>query len=221
MNLDKDIIKKGALSFGVDLLALQLEQFSAYCDLIRSENDKYNITAITNPEEIATKHFIDSLAACLAINFTEIKSLVDIGSGPGLPGFAIKIAFSHIKLFAIESNGKKVRFLELLAQTLDLEDVNVLNIRAEDATRFYPDLKGSVDVATARAVGDLPKLLDYASPILRKRGNLLLWKGRDEVTRLTSRTQIINRAGFELVNVYPYKIPLWQIERFLIKLIKI
>lgn len=221
MTFDKEQLKKGAMLYGIALSDDQALQYETYCSFLLETNQKFNLTAITNPDEVISKHFCDSLAARLAIDFNQVASIVDIGSGPGLPGFAIKIAFPHLKLTAIESIGKKALFLKELTQKLGLTETMVINDRAENIIKDNPEFIGSFDVATARAVGDLSLLLDYAKPYLKKYGTLLLWKSRDEVAELPSKLRLMRKSGFELSKTYPYKIPLWQLERFLIELIRL
>lgn len=221
MTFDKEQMKKGAMLYGIALSDLQAQQFETYCKFLLEVNEKFNLTAITNPDEVVSKHFCDSLAARLAVDFSQVTSLVDIGSGPGLPGFALKIAFPHLKLTAIESIGKKAGFLKELTFKLGLTETIVINDRAESIIKDNPEFIGSFDVATARAVGNITMLLEYAKPYLKKYGTLLLWKSRDEVAELPSMLKQLRRSGFELSKTYPYKIPLWQLERFLVELIRL
>lgn len=221
MTFDKDQMKKGAMLYGIALSDAQAVQYETYCSFLLEVNQKFNLTAITNPDEVMSKHFCDSLASSLAIDFKQVGSIVDIGSGPGLPGFAIKIAFPHLKLTAIESIGKKAMFLRELIQKLGLTDTLVINDRAENIISDNPEFLGAFDVATARAVGDVTLLLEYAKPYLKKYGTLLLWKSRDEVAELPTKLRQMRKLGFELSKTYPYKIPLWQLERFLVELIRL
>jgi 16S rRNA (guanine(527)-N(7))-methyltransferase RsmG len=211
----------GAMQYGIALSDSQLDMYQTYCEFLLETNKITNLTAITNPDEVVSKHFCDSICARLAVDFMEVRSLVDIGSGPGLPGFALKIAFPHLKLVAIESIGKKARFLQDLTVLLKLESTKVINDRAENLIKIYPEFIGSFDVATARAVGNIAMLLDYAKPFLKKGGKLLLWKSRDEVAQLPSMQKQIRHAGFDIEKTYPYKIPLWELERFLVSLARL
>ncbi len=217
MKINKELLKKGAASFGVALSDLQLEQFGAYNDFLTLWNTKINLTAITNPDEVVSKHFIDSIAANSIFDMSQSPRLVDIGSGAGFPGFAIKIAFPGVKLTAIESIGKKARFLEQLTAELNLEDVRILCMRAEEAPKQLPELRTSFDVATARGVADVKLLLRYSRPLLAQGSSLLLWKGRDEIATLPGQMTLIESEGFFLHSTKPYMIPLWELERFLIR----
>lgn len=221
MKINKEMLKKGAAAFGVALSGFQLEQFSIYNDYLIFWNTKINLTAITNPDEVVSKHFIDCIAANSICDFSSSTNLVDIGSGAGFPGFALKIAFPEIKLTAIESIGKKARFLEQLTAELDLNNVGILNMRAEDAARQLPELASSFEVATARGVADVKLLLGYSKPFLSKGSSLLLWKGRDDIATLPGQMTLIESEGFCLHSTKPYRIPLWELDRFLIRFEKI
>jgi 16S rRNA (guanine(527)-N(7))-methyltransferase RsmG len=217
VKINKELLKKGAASFGVALSDFQLEQFSLYNDYLMSWNAKINLTAITNPDEVVSKHFVDSIAACAILDMSHSPSLVDIGSGAGFPGFALKIAFPGIKLTAIESICKKVRFLEKMTVELNMENVRILGIRAEDVPKQLPELVSTYDIATARGVADVKLLLRYSKPLLAKCSSLLLWKGRDEIATLPKQMTLIESEGFCLHSTKPYMIPLWEVERFLIR----
>ncbi len=221
MKLNTELVQKVASLFGTALTDAQLGKFFRYCELLLDFNQKFNLTAITNPDEVASKHFVDSLACALAVDLNETTSIADIGSGAGLPGFAIKIAYPSVKLVAIESIGKKAKFLEVLTSELELDNVVVLNVRAEDVPGLYPEMKGSFELATARAVGKMDMLLGYAKPLLKPGGSLVLWKGRDEVARLPHELPMLKKKGFEFVGATPYKIPLWELERFVIHLVRL
>jgi 16S rRNA (guanine(527)-N(7))-methyltransferase RsmG len=221
VNIDRNILKSGAALYGVALSDVQLDKFEKYCSFLLETNQKFNLTAITNPDEVTSKHFCDSLAARLVVDFAGARNLIDIGAGAGLPGFALKIAYPNLALTAVESIGKKARFLEELSDVLELENVVVYNERAENVIKTHPECAGKFDVATARAVGNIEMLLGYAKPLLRKSGTLLLWKSRDEVAELPSLQKLIEHLGFQLAKTYPYRIPLWSIDRFLVELIRL
>ncbi len=221
MKLNSELVQKGASLFGVALKDDQLMKFFRYCELLLDFNQNFNLTAITNPDEVASKHFVDSLACALVVDLNGISSIADIGSGAGLPGFAIKIACPSVRLVAIESIGKKAKFLEVLTSELKLDNVTVLNIRAEDVPGLYSKMRDSFDLATARAVGKMDMLLEYSKPLIKPGGSLVLWKGRDEAARLPHDLPMLKKKGFEFVKAIPYKIPLWELERFVIHLVRL
>ncbi|NLI40178.1 MAG: 16S rRNA (guanine(527)-N(7))-methyltransferase RsmG [Caldisericales bacterium] len=218
MKINPELLLRGASDFGITLNEKQIAAFSGYCNFLLERNRMVNLTAITNPDEVVSKHFVDSLAINLAMDMSLRKNLIDIGSGAGFPGVAIKIAFPAIKAVLVESIGKKALFLDELAHKLGLSGVSVLNSRAEDLPRLNPLYGNHFEVATARAVGNLQLLLSYAKPLLAQGGSLVLWKGRDDISELPSMLPKIEKLGFNLIKAIPYKIPLWQLERFLVHL---
>jgi len=149
----------------------QINQLQEYCDFLLQENQKFNLTAIKTKERVYLKHFYDSLVIVQVINLNEIVNLADFGSGAGFPGIVLKIAFPHLKIFLIESNGKKCRFLLQVIKKLALADIQVVNQRVEDC-----QLKEKFQVVTARAVAPLPILLEIGAPLTEVGGKLIFYK---------------------------------------------
>lgn len=159
-------------------LALSPEQIAAcerYADLLIERNTSVNLTAITAPADIAHKHFLDSWTAFAVRVWTGHERVVDIGSGAGFPGLALRLARPGLSLTLVESVGKKARFLEEAAAALGLADVDVRNERAET---LAADRRDRYDVGTARAVGPLGQIVEYLLPLLRVGGEAIAWKGR-------------------------------------------
>ena len=186
MKINQELLLQGASDFGIALDEKQASAFSQYCDFLLERNRMMNLTAITNPDEVVSKHFVDSLAINLIVNMASQKNLIDIGSGAGFPGVAIKIAFPATEIVLVESIGKKAFFLEELMHKLELPDISVLNIRAESIPQLKPEYRNHFEIVTARAVGNLQLLLSYAKPLLAPGGSLVLWKGRDDISELPS-----------------------------------
>jgi 16S rRNA (guanine527-N7)-methyltransferase len=217
LTINKEMLREGVAQFGVTLSDFQLNQFEQYYQLLIEWNKKFNLTAITNPDEVVSKHFVDSLSSRYFLpSELDDSKIVDIGSGPGLPGVALKIAFPEINLLLIESIGKKARFLETLISHLDLKKTKVINTRVEGIPSLYPEYVSAFQFATARAVGRLLWLLELSAPLLAKDARLLLWKGRDQIAGLPKIVNEIKKRGFELVETKPYRIPLWNLDRFLV-----
>lgn len=145
-----------------------LGQFQKYLDLLLEWNEKFNLTAITKPEEIWVKHFLDSLTILEALP-SNAKKIIDIGSGAGFPGLPIAIVRPDLDITLLEATGKKVKFLEVVIKELGLKNVKAVKGRAEEA-------KGSYDAVLARAVALLPALWDYAYPLLKPHGVLIAQK---------------------------------------------
>ena len=135
---------------GLSFTAQQLEQFSAYYELLVETNKVMNLTAITEPEEVAVKHMIDSLLAFDEKLFGE-KTLADVGTGAGFPGIPLKIYCPSLKVTLIDSLAKRLKFLETVIIELGLKGIRCVHLRAEDAGRD-PRHREKYDLVTARAV---------------------------------------------------------------------
>ncbi|HEU0114243.1 MAG TPA: 16S rRNA (guanine(527)-N(7))-methyltransferase RsmG, partial [Thermomicrobiales bacterium] len=160
-----------------------------YRDLLLGWNRRFNLTAVTDPIEVERRLFLDSLRLVptidgLTAGQTEPR-LIDIGSGGGFPGLALKIARPRLDVTLIDATGKKVRFLEEAIAALDLTGAQALQARAEDLGRDER-FRGAFDLVTARAVAPLPVLLEYAMPLLRVGGAGLFPKGREIAAELAA-----------------------------------
>lgn len=142
----------------------QVEKFSTYADLLVQWNEKVNLTSITEPEEIILKHFIDSLAL---VSFIQGNKLADIGTGAGFPGIPLKILLPEVEVYLVDSLAKRLDFLEVVIEELELKKVKTIHARAEDFARD-PKYRETFDCVTSRAVARLPVLLEYAVPLLKK-----------------------------------------------------
>src|SRR5690348_15682216 len=162
----------GAAALGLALDGEQLARFDRYRALLLDWNTRVNLTAVTDPAAIATRHFLDSLTCLLALpaewRGREI-SLLDVGAGAGFPGLALAIALPAWRVTLLEATGKKVRFLEAVIADLSLPNVMAIVGRAEDAAH-QPAYRGRFDAVTARALAALPTLLEYCSPFARVGG---------------------------------------------------
>lgn len=170
----KELLRETSLrKLEIELNETQLEQFSIYADLLVEWNEKMNLTSITDPQEIVIKHFVDSLTLG---KFIQGQRLADIGTGAGFPGIPLKILQPEIKLFLVDSLSKRLDFLKVVIDQLGLREVETIHSRAED---FGLDLRyrETFDRVTSRAVARLPVLLEYAVPLLKKKGLFLAAKG--------------------------------------------
>src|SRR6266508_3846993 len=161
-------------------LVLSSEQI-AVCERFSIElierNTTVNLTAITEPQDIARKHFLDSFTALAVRRWTGRERVIDVGSGAGFPGLALRIALPNIRITPVESVGKKVRFLEDVCALIGLDDLEIRHERAEALGRERRD---RYDVGTARAVGSIGQCNEYILPLLRIGGDAIVWKGRVE-----------------------------------------
>ena len=152
----------------------QMEQFLRYQQELLDWNTRMNLTAITEPEEVLIRHFLDSLSLLSAYDQPHTR-LLDIGSGAGFPGIPLKIMRPDWQVVLVEATGKKVTFLRHIIETLQLQDIVALQGRAEELGH-NKDYRATFDVVTARAVASLPTLLEYAAPFCRVGGQIILPK---------------------------------------------
>jgi len=154
--------------------------FQPYLEILLRENAKYNLTAITDPEEIRQKHFADSLALLddAPCPVPQGASLLDVGSGGGFPGVPLKLARPDVALTLLEATGKKAEFLKALCEELGIEAA-VMNARAEQAAHD-PAQREQYDVVVARAVAALPMLCELCLPFVRPGGVFAAYKGPKE-----------------------------------------
>jgi len=183
-------------------LTLSSEQI-ALCERLAHElierNTAVNLTAITEPQDIARKHFLDSFTAFAVRRWTGRERVVDVGSGAGFPGLALRIALPKIRVTLVESVGKKARYLEAACALLGLTDVEIRNERAEALGRERRD---TYDVGTARAVGTLGMVNEYLLPFLRIGGDAIVWKGRVDA-ELAGAQKACVALGGEIASIVP------------------
>ena len=196
------VLSEQAERLGLHLTGDQLTQFSEYTRLLSEGNRRANLTAITDPEQVQVRHYLDSLTAVLAIpEWRDGVRVVDIGAGAGFPGVPLKIAFPGIRLALAESTGKKTAFLRELVNELALEDVEVLTIRAEELGRAE-GYRGQFDVALARGVASLAALVEYALPLCKGHGRLLAWKGSDGPAEAESAANALSELGGRIAGLH-------------------
>jgi 16S rRNA (guanine527-N7)-methyltransferase len=171
-----------------------------YADLLIERNTTTNLTAITAPLDIARKHFLDSLTALAVRTWTGRERIVDVGSGAGFPGLALRLALPELRVTLVEAMGKKARFLDEVTSMLGIDGVEVRNERAEKLARERRD---RYDVATARAVGSLGAVIEYLLPFLRVGGDAIAWKGRLVEDELAGAKKSCASIGGEIVRITP------------------
>src|SRR3954466_9300359 len=170
-------LAREASKFGLDVASQQIAVCERYADELIQRNTSVNLTAITDPVDIAHKHFLDSWTAFAVRRWTGKERVIDVGSGAGFPGVALRIAQPGLRVTLVESVTKKARFLTETIALLGLPDVEV---RKERAEALAPARRDRYDVATARAVGSLAQVIEYLIPFLRIGGDAIVWKGRVE-----------------------------------------
>ncbi len=191
--IDRSYLKALAASLGVSLDDRALERFDLYARLLCDWNEKINLTAITDPQEICVKHFADSLSVLAKVEIPQDAKLIDVGTGAGFPGLALKIARPDLRVTLLDSTKKKLMVLDDISQKLEL-DVEPLHKRAEEAGRSRP-YREQFDIATARAVANLAVLSEYCLPFVKVGGRFLAMKSAKTQEELAGAKKAIGQLG--------------------------
>lgn len=217
MTFEEILAARGAEA-GLNFTPRQLEQFGKYYALLVETNKVMNLTAITEPEEVAVKHMIDSLLAWEA--GLEGKLLADVGTGAGFPGVPLKIYCPNLKVVLIDSLGKRLKFLQQVIDALELKDICCEHLRAEDAGR-NPKHREKYDFVTARAVARLSVLSEYCLPLVKKGGQFIALKGSKYADEIAEGSEAVKILGGKIISAEPVKLPGLDDGRAIIKISKI
>lgn len=197
---------------------IQREQFEKYFNFLIEENCKINLTAIIEKDEVYIKHFYDSLLINQVIDINNVKNICDIGSGAGFPSIPLKIVYPHLEITIIEPIQKRTNFLKKLVQVLNLDDINIINGRAEDEIINYRE---SFDIVTARAVAKMDILSELCIPYVKVGGYFLAMKGKNFEEELNDAKRAIKILGGKLEQSEVFTLPKEMGSRGLIKIIKV
>ncbi len=188
----------------LDVTKEQYEKFDRYADLLVEWNEKINLTAITDSEGIAIKHFLDSVLPLSMFDLKDSASIIDVGTGAGFPGIPMKIMRPDIKLTLMDSLQKRVNFLSEVCREIGI-DADCTHERAEDSGKS--DKREKFDYATARAVARLSVLCEYCLPFVKVGGAFVALKGADCEEEIKSAYTAIKTLGGKTENVVEYTLP--------------
>ena len=206
----KEKFEKYLTILNINLTNEQVLKFYKYMNLLLEWNEKINLTAITNPEEIILKHFVDSLTIGKYINKGE--SLVDVGTGAGFPGIPIKIYRDDINVTLVDSLNKRVKVLNIFIEELMLERIEAIHSRAEEFGR-NSKYREKFDVSTSRAVANLATLSEYLIP---QQGKSICMKGSEIEEELNNSKKAIDVLGGKILKVDEFTLPNSDIKRNII-----
>lgn len=173
-----------------------MNQLEIYADYLKEYNEKINLTAITEHNEVFDKHFFDSL---LLVDRELKGTLVDVGAGAGFPGVVLKIAFPDLKVLLIEPIKKRCVFLESLIEILQLKDIQVINERGEDYSLSHRE---QYDYVTARAVSNLNNLIEVCGAMVKVGGYFICLRGKDGLHEIEVAKKAIKTMGFEIEKTF-------------------
>ncbi|MBQ5321689.1 MAG: 16S rRNA (guanine(527)-N(7))-methyltransferase RsmG [Oscillospiraceae bacterium] len=201
---NKEYLKEISAQYEIGLSEEALEKFSVYSDFLREYNEKVNLTAITDENEIAVKHFLDSMLLLKVLNKKDI-SIADVGAGAGFPSVPFLIANNKASLYAIEPNNKRVEFLNQLSEKIKLP-FEARHIRAEEAGR-NAEYRENFDVVTARAVKEMRELSELCLPLVKVGGVFAALKGPDISEEIEGAKNAIRLLGGQLEEISEFTLP--------------
>ena len=193
-------LKKIDVGISVDTLS----KLDEYYHILVEENKKYNLTAITEEEQVYLKHFYDSLSIIKIIDLKD-QYLLDIGTGAGFPGLVLKIVFPKLKIDLLDSTNKRCIFLKMVIDKLQLKNINVINARAEE---YAKDNREKYDIVTSRAVAPLKHLLEYSIPTLKVNGQFISLKSNidEELKNINNYYNKLHLSNEEIIKFdLPYE----------------
>lgn len=201
----KDILLKQAQLSDIVLTDEQVEKLTRYYELLIEWNEKMNLTALTEPEDVALKHFCDSILLLKYAEIPEGSSLIDVGTGAGFPSVPVKIVRPDIKLCLLDSLNKRLTFLTEVVNELNLTDVKIVHSRAEDGAK-KAELREKFDFATSRAVAQLNVLSEYCLPYVKVGGAFIAMKGKYSEEEISNAKSAIKSLGGKTVKVDTYNL---------------
>lgn len=200
-----DLIKE-ALNLNIEISEKANEMFAKYAKMLLHYNEFMNLTAITEPDEVKEKHFLDSVTLLLSEKLEKGYSLIDIGAGAGFPSLPVKIVREDLDITMLDSLNKRINFLNDVIKELGLTKIRAIHSRAEDGGK-NKDLREKFDVATARAVADLSVLSEYALPFVRTGGYFVAMKGNAPEEEINGAKKAIKEMGGEIESVKEITLP--------------
>ena len=199
---EKEFIKELAKD-NIVLNDIQIKQFKDYYIFLKEYNTHTNLTTIIEEKDVYLKHFYDSYLLTKTINFNNISTCLDIGSGAGFPGMVLKILYPHLKITLLDSNNKKTKFLDELINNLKLENVTIINERAEE---YIKEQREYYDLVTARAVKNMQILTELCIPYVRIDGYFIAMKS-DYIEELEQSKNSIIKLGGKFINTININLP--------------
>lgn len=206
----KELLIQGAKEYSLTLDDLQVESLLKYKEILKEWNEKINITAIEEDRDIIIKHYIDSMSIIPYLKNKSIK-FIDIGTGGGFPGIPVKIAYNNIDVTLLDSLDKRIKFLNEVINILNMEKISTIHGRAEDYG-LKQEFREKFDVAVARAVANLPVLLEYCLPFVNVGGIFIAMKG-SSIEEAENSKKALTILGGKIEDIKELTLPFSDIKR--------
>ena len=198
----------------------QQKQFVRYYELLVEWNAFMNLTGITEFQEVLQKHFEDSLAVVKGTDLSDVKSVMDVGTGAGFPGLPLKIAFPHLKVTLLDSLNKRIKFLNAVIEELGLEDIHTIHGRAEDYAKDTA-YREQYDLCVSRAVANLATLSEYCLPYVKVDGMFVPYKSGEIDEEVKESSKAVKILGGKIEDVVKFELPGTDIGRSFVKIHKV
>lgn len=204
----KEQMEEQLNSIGIVLTTEQLQQFYKYYEILIEWNEKINLTAITQMDEVVTKHFVDSLALIKVVeNLSEKENkIIDVGTGAGFPGIPLIIAYPKLKITLLDSLNKRVKFLEEVIAALELTNIEAIHGRAEDLGHQNVS-RETYDICVSRAVANISTLSEYCMPFVKVGGYFISYKSGKVEEELSAGKGAIKKLNGSIEKVISFKLP--------------
>lgn len=202
----------------VKLNNIQVEKFYKYMNLLIEWNKMMNLTAITEPNEVILKHFIDSLSINKYVG--DFENIIDIGTGAGFPGIPLSIVNSNCKITLMDSLNKRIKFLDEVSNEILAKNIDTIHARAEELAK-NKNFREKFDCATSRAVASLNVLLEYMLPFVKVGGYCICMKGSNVEEEILNSKKSLEILGGVIENVLSFKLPESDLGRSIVIIKKI
>ena len=218
--MDKEIFLKGLLELKININEEKRDKFDKFSKLLLEWNEKMNLTALTLPEDISVKHFLDSIAPLSVFEIKENSKIIDVGTGAGFPGIPIKIIREDLDFTFMDSLNKRINFLKEVSKNIELKTAEFVHLRAEEGgiNKLYRE---KFDYAVSRAVANLKVLSEYCIPFLKIGGTFAAFKQFEVDEEIEEARPMIGSLGGKIKDIKEVKIPCSDIVRKIVIIEKI
>lgn len=217
---DTSQFKKDLNSLGIALSEHQIQQFLTYYEMLVEWNEFMNLTAITEYEDVMKKHFIDSISLLKAYDVSKKTSVIDVGTGAGFPGLALKIAYPNLQVTLLDSLNKRINFLNAVIEKLNLSGIDTVHGRAEDYAKVGK-LREKYDLCVSRAVANLSTLSEYCLPFVKVGGQFISYKSEKITEEKNAAENAIKLLGGKVKQQVTFCLPDCDIYRNLFVIEKV
>lgn len=212
MNYNLEKFKNGLQQLHIALSEKQMEQFLQYYELLVEKNKVMNLTAITEFDEVVEKHFLDSVSLTKQLDLHQPLKVLDLGTGAGFPGIPLKIVFPELEITLMDSLNKRVLFLQDVISSLQLENIEAVHGRAEEAAK-NKKYRESFDLCVSRAVANISTLSEYCLPFVKIGGSFISYKSSTIEDELEDGKKGIAILGGKVKDVYKFTLPDSELQR--------